>query len=116
MKKWLKRRLARRAGRPVVASPRLFELDGVLDQEVRIEPGRFLIEEKGWPACAFTSHAAGLFAAAVKRRYIEARGFEPPRDGGPVYRGFVDWLIVSDTYDEEMGALVEQLVHEGGAR
>lgn len=96
-------------------SPLALEFELEAPQEARIDLADFLIREKGWPACAFTAHAVAEFARAVRRRYVEARGFEPPRDRGDVYRGFTDWLIVRDTYDEEMGALVEQLVAEGGA-
>jgi len=87
-----------------------------LDEEPRIDLADFLINDQGWPGNAFTAHAVGLFASAVRRRYVAARGHEPEWDRGWVYRGFTDYLIVRDTYDEEMGALAEQLAHEGGVR
>lgn len=88
-------------------SPLLFELD--TPEEERISLGRFLIDEKGWKPEARTVHAAGLFAGAVYRRYVAVRGEEPLWDRGWVYRGFTDYLIVRDTYDEEIGAIAEQL-------
>jgi hypothetical protein len=101
-------------GGPKHRAEPLFEL--VAPEEPRIDLARFLIEERGWPPCSFTVYAVGLFAAAVKRRYMAVRGEEPAWDHGDVYRGYPDWLIVADTYRDEIGAIVEQLTLEGSAR
>ena len=92
------------------------DLDGFelqVPEEPRLDLARFLIVEQGWPSNAFTVHAVALFAEAVHRRYIAARRHEPEWDRGWVYRGFTDWLIIRDTYEEEMGALAERLAFEG---
>jgi len=114
MKAWIQRR--RKARREVVrervASPRLFELDDERDEGRVVELGQFLVDQ-GWPANAFTAHAVVEFERAVRRRYVEVRGVEPPRaHGGWVYRGYADWLLVMAVYEESIGVLAEQLAHE----
>lgn len=89
------------------------DLELEVPEEPRLDLARFLIVEQGWPSNAFTAHAVALFAEAVHRRYIAARRHEPEWDRGWVYRGFTDWLIIRDTYEEEMGALAERLAFEG---
>jgi len=95
-----------------VESPLMFELD--TPDEQRIDLGRFLVDERHWPAI-LAARNVDLFADAVKRRYVELRGHEPEWDRGWVYRGFTDWLIVRDTYEEQAGALAEQIAFERGA-
>lgn len=87
----------------------LFELDAPL--EAPIELGRFLVDERGWPP-VFAVRNVDLFAAAVLRRYIRVLGHEPQWDRGYVYRGATDYMIISDCYDEEMGALAEQIASD----
>lgn len=107
--------LARALGAHVGGEVEVFELDIPEEpQEARIDLGLFLIEEKGWPA-SFAARNVDLFAAAVLRRYVRVRGCEPAWDRGHVYRGATDYIIVRDTYDEEIGALLEQVAHEGRA-
>lgn len=85
------------------------------DEDPRLDLAKFLREE-GWPSNAITAHATGLFAAAVRRRYERERGQLPPWKNGYVYEGYADWLIIRDTYEEEIGAIAEQLAFEGTQR
>ncbi len=93
----------------------MFELIDTRDELEVVDMGKFLVEEKGWPA-AFAARNIDLFAGAVKARYVEVHGCEPVWDRGFVYRGIGDWLLMHDVYAEAMGALAEQIDAEGGVR
>lgn len=71
------------------------------------------LRDEGWPAAPITAHAVGLFATAVRRKYEDVHGHQPPWSRGWVYEGFADWLLIHDVYEEQMGAIAEQLAHEG---
>jgi hypothetical protein len=83
------------------------------EEEPRIDLALFLAQE-GWPA-RYIVHVVGEFGKAVKRRYEAVHGDVPPRehdDAGRMvnaYRGHSDFLLIADTYRDEMGALVEQV-------
>jgi hypothetical protein len=85
----------------------------VQEEEPRIDLASFLAQE-GWPA-RYIVHVVGEFGKAVKRRYEAVHGDLPPRehdDAGRMvnaYRGHSDFLLIADTYRDEMGALVEQV-------
>lgn len=85
----------------------------VQEEEPRIDLALFLAQE-GWPA-RYIVHVVGEFGKAVKRRYEAVHGDVPPRehdDAGRMvnaYRGHSDFLLIADTYRDEMGALVEQV-------
>lgn len=95
-----------------VARPgELFELS--VPTEPRLDLGRWLIDAQGWPP-AFAARNVDLFAAAVKRAFIEERGEEPVWDRGWVYVAS-DLGLVERVYEDSMGALAEQIAHEGVA-
>lgn len=85
----------------------------VQEEDPRIDLASFLAQE-GWPA-RYIVHVVGELGKAVKRRYQAVHGDVPPRehdDAGRMvnaYRGHSDFLLISDTYRDEMGALVEQV-------
>lgn len=94
-----------------VAVGELFEL--TVPTEPRLDLAVWLIEQRGWPE-RFAARNVDLFAEAVKRAFIEERGEEPVWDRGWVYVAS-DLELVERVYEASMGALAEQIAHEGVA-
>jgi len=77
------------------------------DEDLRIDLVDFLLRELGEATDeaevdVATLHVMTLLVEAVNRRYVQVRGHQPDWDHGYVYRGYTDFLIIRDTFHDEI--------------